>query len=206
MRSGIFTMAAILVFCFVHAGGGAEVVGDATLPEQFGAAHAQQAPDQIPFVTTWKTDATDQTISIPLIGSGMTIHWGDGASSAGISGTATHTYANPGTYTVSVYGGLEAIPLDGPQDAFKLLSIDQWGNVSWKTMGSAFRGAANMIYTATDAPDLSYVTDMAWMFSGATAFNVNISAWYVSLVTDMSTCSGAPPPSINSSTSGTSQT
>lgn len=37
-------------------------------------AHAQQAPDQRPFITTWKTDAANQAITIPLVGSGMTIH------------------------------------------------------------------------------------------------------------------------------------
>ena len=71
------------------------------------AADAQQAPDQLPFVTTWKTDTANQTIAIPLVGSGMTVHWGDGTSSTGISETVAHTYANPGTHTVSVYGALK---------------------------------------------------------------------------------------------------
>ncbi len=60
-------------------------------------AHAQQTPDQRPFITTRKTDAANQTVAIPLAGSGMTVHWGDGYSSAGITGTATHAYANHGT-------------------------------------------------------------------------------------------------------------
>ena len=97
-------------------------------------AHALQAPDQLPFITTWKTETANEIVTIPLVGSGMTIHWGDGASSTGVSGTATHAYANPGTYAVSVYGGLEAISLDYHPDASKLVSIDQWGDVSWTTM------------------------------------------------------------------------
>ena len=58
----------------VHADGWANDDLDATLPGQFGVAHAQQTPDQHPFITAWKTDAANQTISIPLVGSGMTIH------------------------------------------------------------------------------------------------------------------------------------
>ena len=148
------------------------------------SAHAQQDPR--PFVTTWQTDAADQTVTIPLEGSGMTIHWGDGAISADVSGTATHTYSNPGTHTVSVYGGLGAILLDGHPDASKLVSIDQWGDASWTTMRSAFQGAANMVYRATDIPDLSDVTSMRKMFAGASSFNGDISSWDVSSVTDMS--------------------
>ena len=116
----------------------------------------------------------------------MTVHWGDGAVSASISGTATHTYANPGTHTVSVYGSLEAISLDGHPDASKLVSVDQWGDASWRTMRSAFSGATNMVYTATDVPDLSRVTDMYWMFASAAPFNGNLSTWDVSSVTDVS--------------------
>jgi len=183
MRPGLLATAAALAFLFAHAGGGAGAVGDAALPGQFGVAHAQ--PDQLPFITTWKTDAANQTITIPLVGSGMAISWGDGAVSIGVSGIATHAYANPGTYEVSVYGGLEAISLDGHPDAARLVSIDQWGDVPWRTMGSAFSGAANMAYAATDAPDLSRVTDMSQMFRGATAFNGDISSWDTSSVTNM---------------------
>ncbi len=149
-------------------------------------AHTQQEPDQRPFVTTWKTDAANQPITVPLGGYGLTVHWGDGTTSTGGSGPITHTYMNPGTYQISVYGGLEVIMLDGYADASKLVSIDQWGDVSWRTMRSAFHGATNMVYEATDVPNLSHVTDMSNMFAGATSFNGDISAWDVSSVTDMS--------------------
>ena len=71
-------------------------------------AHTRQAPDQRPVVTAWKSDAANQTVTIPLAGSGMTIHWSDGYST-GVAGTATHVYVNASTYVVLVYGGLEAI-------------------------------------------------------------------------------------------------
>ena len=151
-----------------------------------GAPDEQQAPDHLPFVTSWRTETANQTITIPLVGSGMTIHWGDGTSSTDVAGTTTHRYANPGTYEVSVHGGLQAINLGGHPDASKLVSIDQWGDVQWTTMASAFQGATNMTHMATDEPDLSRVTDMSWMFAGAASFSGNLSTWNVSSVMDMS--------------------
>ena len=52
-------------------------------------------------------------------------------------------------------------------------------------MQDAFRGASGMTYGATDAPDLSRVTDMSSMFRGAALFDGDISEWDVSNVTDM---------------------
>ena len=185
MRPGIFVATAALAILFVYAGDRADAVGDAALPEQLGVAHAQ--PDQRPFITTWKTGAANQTVTIPLVGSGMAISWGDGAVSIGVSGTATHTYANPGTYTISVYGGLETISLERPPGRGQARVNRPVGRrvmeVPW---GRPSEGATNMVYAATDAPDLSRVTDMSGMFHGAASFNGDISSWDVSSVDDMS--------------------
>ena len=146
-------------------------------------AHAQ--PDQLPFVTTWKTDIADQTIAFRLEGDGLTIVWGDGASSnANGWQLVYHKYANPGIHTVSIYGNIESISLGDRLNALNLMSIEQWGDTSWDRM--VYAGASNMVYRATDTPDLSRVTDMSSMFWGATSFNGDISAWDVSSVTDMS--------------------
>ena len=160
----------------------------------------------------------------------MNINWGDGDTTTGVSGTASHTYAVAGSHTVSVSGGLTGISLNGHADAPKLVSIDQWGEVSWTSMRDAFRGASNMVYRAADTPDLSAVTDMTSMFRGTASFNGNISAWNVSSghrhaqhvlrrhppsARDLSTwnvsrsptwlaCSPAPPPSTRTSPPGTS--
>ena len=151
----------------------------------FGAAHAQQA-DSTSFKTTWKTDSANEEITLPVRGSGITIYWGDGTNSTGVSGDAAHTYAAAGNHTISVSGGLTGIFLNGDEvNAPKLVSIDQWGNASWTTMDSAFKGAEIMVYNATDTPDLSAVTNMTSMFENAYEFNGNISTWNVSSVTDM---------------------
>ena len=116
--------------------------------------------------------------------------WGDGTTPTAANGTAKHTYTDAGTYTVSISGGLTRIHLgdvtsDRENDR-RLQSIEQWGDITWSGMNEAFEHASNMVYSANDAPNLSGVTDMSKMFSGATDFNGNISGWDVSQVTDMS--------------------
>ena len=142
------------------------------------------------FVTTWTTASASQDITIPVgdSTSPYDVDWGDGSTETGISGDQAHTYVTAGTYTVRISGDFERIHLDdGTTANAKLLaSIEQWGIIRWDSMEGAFQGASNMVYNATDAPDLSGVTDTSDMFSGASAFNGNLSSWDVSQVTDMS--------------------
>ena len=146
-------------------------------------------PPVRPFVTTWNTDSANQAITIPVGGSTASYHvdWGDNTASTSVTGDSTHTYAEAGIYTVSISGGLERIYLDGQQpNAGRLASIEQWGDMYWTSMSGAFDGAYNMVYNATDAPDLGLVSDMSRMFAGAAAFDGEISEWDVSAVMDMS--------------------
>ena len=138
-----------------------------------------------PFITTWETTTANETITIPGTGT-YTVEWGDGTFDNGASDSTTHTYAEPGNYTVSITGGLESISLDGDStNAERLQSIEQWGNAGWTNMYRAFKGASNMEYNATDAPDLSGVVSMSGMFRDASSFNGSLSGWDVSSVTVM---------------------
>ncbi len=160
-----------------------DLAGDGLLP---GYAFAESGTG--PFVTTWRTTAADQTITIPVGGStaSYNIDWGDGTVQTGVSGDQTHTYGQPGNHTVSITGGFERISLAGDRaNAASLASIDQWGAISWTDMDGAFAGAANMVYRAADAPDLTGVDSTVSMFNGASSFDGNLSSWDVSGVTDM---------------------
>ena len=139
------------------------------------------------FITTWTASNYDRSITLPMMGT-YSILWGDGSHSPDVSGSQSHTYGAAGTYTVTVLGdGLESVNLrNDTVNALQLRSIEQWGDTKWTVMEEAFDGAVNMVYRATDAPDLSGVTDMSRMFNGASAFNGDISGWNVSSVTDMS--------------------
>ena len=151
-----------------------------------GSPDASKTGDR-PFVTTWRTASPNESITIPVGSStgAYTVDWGDGTVTS-VTGDASHAYANPGVHQVVISGDFTRIYLIGSPNAEKLQSIDQWGDIQWESMNSTFGGATNMVYRATDVPDLSGVTDMDWMFSGATSFNGDISEWDVSGVTDMS--------------------
>ena len=141
------------------------------------------------FITTWRVTANDRTITIPVDGAAgtYTVHWGDGTSSADVSGDVSHTYESAGDYAVRISGDFTRIHSGSDSaNAQKLKSIDQWGAIRWSSMESAFMDASNMIHNATDSPDLSGVSNMSSMFRGATSFNGNLSGWDVSSVVDMS--------------------
>ena len=151
-----------------------------------GSPDASKTGDR-PFVTTWRTTSPNKSITIQVGGStgAYTVDWGDGTVTSA-AGDASHAYADPGEHQVVISGNFTGIHLTDAYNAQKLQSIDQWGDIQWKSMNSAFWGATNMVYRATDAPDLSGVTDMSQMFAFAVSFNGGISEWDVSGVTDMS--------------------
>ena len=138
------------------------------------------------FITTWAVSDSDMGITLPITGT-YAILWGDGSHSPNVNGSQFHSYGAAGTYAVTVLGvGLESIYLHGDAaNARQLRSIEQWGDTKWTTMDGAFGRAANMVYRATDAPDLSGVTDMKHMFFNAASFDGDISSWDVSKVTRM---------------------
>ena len=138
------------------------------------------------FITTWTASDSDRSITLPMEGT-YSILWGDG-SHADVSGSQSHTYGTVGNYTVTVLGdGLESSNLrNDTVNALQLRSIEQWGSTEWTSMDRAFYGAKNMVYRATDVPDLSRVTDTTYMFFNATSFDGDLSSWDVSGVTKMS--------------------
>ena len=138
------------------------------------------------FATTWRTTDTDKSITLQLVGSGMTVNWGDGITiPVSTSGSVSYTYSTAVDYTIQITGGLTGFSLNSA-DASKLVSLDQWGTASWTTMENAFRRTTNMVYNAADTPVLSGVASMKNMFDRASSFNGTISGWGVSSVTDMS--------------------
>ena len=145
------------------------------------------------FVTKWRITDNNEVITIPTTGSGYNyvVNWGDGNSNAG-TGNVSHTYTNPGFYTVSITGIFPRIYFNdtsGSKD--KIIEISQWGTHGWKSMSGAFRGCTNLNLTATDIPVLSGVTDMSLMFydckklnpTGAAAAALN--HWHTDAVTNM---------------------
>ncbi|NOX60445.1 MAG: BspA family leucine-rich repeat surface protein [Chloroflexi bacterium] len=150
------------------------------------------------FVITVKTDnpgmSSDTQFTITTIGGGYNYNVdcdNDGVNEAtGVTGDYVCDYASPGTYTIRIKdntgAGVGFPRIYYSLDAQKLLTIEQWGTGKWTSMARAFQGAINMTMNATDAPDLSNVTDMVRMFLDARAFNGDIGGWDVSNATNMS--------------------
>ena len=151
-------------------------------------------PSFTPFITSWKTDnpgsSNSTSITIPTIGTGYNydIDWNnDGIfDTIGVTGSITHDYGIAGTYQIAIRGDFPRIYFNNTGDKQKLLAIGQWGDIEWSSMQSAFHGCNNLVYNASDNPDLSNVTNMQNMFAGCTIFNGNISTWNTQNVTNMS--------------------
>lgn len=151
------------------------------------------------FITVWNTaelggvSAANQ-ITLPLEASGsydFRVDWGDGTFSdisTFNSPDITHTYAVPGTYTVTISGLLDGFRFNNTGDKTKLIDIVAWGGaVKLGNSGSYFYGCENLTGSATDSPDLSETTDLSYAFAMPTTtnlFNMNLANWNVSAVTN----------------------
>ena len=73
-------------------------------------------------------------------------------------------------------------------DYQRLTKVTHWGTTQWTSLTKAFSACGNMDITATDKPDLSSVTDLTSMFLNCTSleYNSSINDWDVSNVTNMS--------------------
>lgn len=72
-------------------------------------------------------------------------------------------------------------------DHYKILKIEQWGNIKWSSMERAFNNCESLDVTATDIPDLSIVTDLSNMFSNCKNLvaNPTINNWNISNITNL---------------------
>ena len=159
---------------------------DAPRKPRLSSADIENTGDR-PFVTTWRTISPNESITIPVGNAtgAYTVDWGDGSVSANVTGDQSHAYLDAGEYTVRISGDFTRILFAEDHDnAYKIVSIEQWGDTQWKSMASTFRGVAFTSHAA-DTPDLSKVTDMSGMFQDSD-FNGDLSGWDVSKVTDMS--------------------
>ncbi|MCB0497266.1 MAG: BspA family leucine-rich repeat surface protein [Cyclobacteriaceae bacterium] len=140
------------------------------------------------FITTWQT--TDGQITIPTTGGGYnySIIWtnqtnagvGDGSVS-GVNGNYTISGLNNGDiYQVEINGSFPRINFNNGGDKDKILTVEQWGDIIWTSMETAFYGCTNLTVPAVDSPNLSVALSLNQMFHGATSFNQSIDHWDVS--------------------------
>ena len=104
------------------------------------------------FITTWKTDNDGsfnyKQIKIGTAGEGYdyTIDWGNGHINNNVTGDITHTYESAGTYTVKISGAFPRLYFYAKgYDNEKLLSVEQWGDIEWRSMVQAFYRCTNLV-------------------------------------------------------------
>ena len=158
--------------------------------------------DILPFISTWKTDnegvSCNSCITIPTFPGEIynyEVDWdNDGVyDELGITGDATHDYGTPGTYTIAIRGIFPRIYCDGlsfngeimPSEAQKLITVDQWGDIVWRSMEEAFEGCENLVSVDSQSPNLMETESMESMFRGASSFDSNINNWNVDNITNM---------------------
>lgn len=147
------------------------------------------------FISTWQTDnaGTSNTTSITIpVQTSLTsynydIDWNnDGVyDDLNVTGSITHNFGAAGTYTIRIRGDFPKIHFDNGGDKDKLIDISQWGDIQWSSFGNSFDGCSNFNISATDAPDLSNVTNFDQIFKNCTSLNAPLDHWDVSTITNM---------------------
>lgn len=153
------------------------------------------AKAQNEFITEWLIE--DNTLVFPAVGNNYTIIWQEVANSnntdtiLNAQSGQTITFPTNGNYLVKASAGT------GTLTAFKyteyyqyprtLLFVRQWGNNQWTDLTEAFTGCYDMEVTATDAPNLSGVTSLQWMFASCINLkgNPSFNTWNTSTITNM---------------------
>lgn len=148
------------------------------------------------FSTRWEVSGGDRTIELPLVCNNpnggeydynFRVNWGDGLESTVVKcddDDRMHTYSHAGAYTVTIEGLLEAWSFKKlPHSRSKLTNVWNLGSMGWKSLQGAFENSENLITVA--GGNTSLVTDMSYMFNGASQVDPDVSGWNTSRVTDM---------------------
>ena len=102
----------------------------------------------------------------------------------GLTGDVTLEWDTPGVYEVAITGSFTHLN-NGWGEAVKIVDVLQWGDTQWESMRHMFYNSDLSTFSASDIPDTSQVTNMEYMFTGASSFNGDLSGWDTSQVTTM---------------------
>ena len=69
--------------------------------------------------------------------------------------------------------------------SLELIHVKDWGNIQWKSFYSSFFGCQQLRTIPAQAPDLSQVSNLSYIFASAYALTADLSTWDVSTITNM---------------------
>ncbi|XOV93447.1 MAG: BspA family leucine-rich repeat surface protein [Bacteroidota bacterium] len=151
-----------------------------------------------PFVSRWQTN--DGQIVIPSINPGQgfdyDVRWVNATDPDLPSGELLNqtgsTYITGLSpiheYIVSIFGTMPKIKIasGGIDNATKIKTIVQWGDIAYSSMEGAFALCTDLKIIAEDGPYLDLATDVSEMFKYADSLTGNLNSWNVSTIEDMS--------------------
>ncbi len=152
--------------------------------------YAQNNPTDhfvLKITTTKGINPADKSLTFHTHDTNYDIDWNNDqtfeSADTGVSGNQSHTFNTAGVHTIRFRNLNDINTMEGA----KYTSIEQWGTAVWNAdMSNAFSLAMNLTMNPNaGTPNMSAVTDMSWMFSGATSFNGDISGWNTEKVTNM---------------------
>jgi len=181
MNSYYKTLSAIVLLCAGHLATAQNFI------TQWNLATAGSGPTQLFFST-----ATSGSVNYTW----QEISPGSATGSGSWSGTTLTITGLPAGATIRLQivpidlGGItnfQGIFIGNGSDRNRLTQVENWGSTTWTNMNQAFYGCSNLQVTASDVPDLSFVTIMDGMFRGCTSLNSpsNINSWNTTAVTTM---------------------
>ncbi len=144
-------------------------------------------------ITQANITAKNNVVELPFdIDSDLSIDWGNGNKTIKKPGSKrfiSYTYKKPNTYRVVITGKATHFGIDLPSQKSKgidlLTKVIQFGSLGITDYSYAFYYAANLLSVPNDQSFSSNVTNMSYMFIGASKFTSDLSKWDVSKVTNM---------------------
>ncbi len=142
------------------------------------------------FITSWLLEDNDRITIRTTSGYNYnyTIDWGDGTKDTNVTTDISHDYTTAGRYEVSITGEFPRFTLFfrlGRTLRTKIQTIEQWGNIQWRSFRDSFNDCENLKLNADDTPDLSQVTELSRMFENCTNFEDlkdRMGSWDVSTI------------------------
>jgi len=144
------------------------------------------------FITTWRTTAVNETLTIPYKTGGIFYNYEveleDGRTWSGQNASLTITFPTPGQHRIAITGIFPSIYFNNTGDREKIFYVNQWGTVIFRSFTRSFYGCTNLTILDPRSPVIAAGCPMGATFRNATALTSDLSAWNTGGVTQMSSC------------------